>query len=115
MTTIIPSCEFRRMRDRRFKTARDSPIPPEARRQYQGLVYFPINPRMRFSVRLHRLQPADTVWIMTTHGRDRPALKIGYFEFAMHQKSYRLFAYVFLDGSLLRAAFVHSVPRCDFW
>ncbi len=89
--------QFRRMRDQRFKTAGDSPIPPEARRQFQGLAYFPINPSMRFSVRLHRLQPADTVWIMTTHGRDRPALKVGYFEFAMHQKSYRLFAYIFLD------------------
>ena len=89
--------QIREHRDQQFKTAADSPIPAPLRATFQGLSYFPIHPRMRFRLKLHRIQPPDTVWIMTTHGQDRPALKWGYFDFTVQKTPVRLFAYVFLD------------------
>ncbi len=90
--------QYRRARDEFFKNNEKSPIPAALRTSFTGLNYFPINPQLRFRVKLHPLAEPDTVDIMTTHGHDRKALRLGYFEFTYRGEVLRLYGYRFLDS-----------------
>lgn len=89
--------EYRKARDRYFAHSKNSPLLPGDKENFKGLNYFPIDPALRFTLPMHRFEQPDTIWIMTTDGVDRPALRLGYFSFTIDGKPQRLHVYRFLD------------------
>jgi len=88
---------FRAQKDLSFQSESHSPLPRGARAEFHGLKYYPVNPSLRFELPLHRLVEPDTIQIMTNRGKDRPALRYGYFTFEILWEPQKLFVYKFLD------------------
>src|SRR2546426_8499486 len=84
---------MRREKDHFFHEDPDSPIPWELREKFQGLAYFPPNPKYRLKVKLHRYPKPDPVVLATSKGVPRDMLKVGYFEFTIDGQTRRLQAY----------------------
>lgn len=57
---------------------------------YKGLEYFPVDFAYRFELPLTPNAKADTVIIMSTRGNARRALRVGWFDFKLGGKAYRL-------------------------
>jgi len=93
-----PIVQQRLARDTAFKTEEDSPIPPAERPGFQGLAYYPIDPALRFSVRLERYQSPQQVRLGTNTGEIRSALRYGSFDFTVGTQACRLEVYKLEDG-----------------
>ncbi|MCX5795351.1 MAG: DUF1684 domain-containing protein [Elusimicrobia bacterium] len=61
-------------------------------KDYHGIRYFPIDPSLRYAVRLTRDPKAETVAIRSTHSADRRATRVGWFEFMAGRTRCRLAA-----------------------
>ncbi len=83
----------RREKDAAFKNDSESPIPEKDRASFRGLDYYPVEPSLRFQVRLNRYPVPREVRIGTNTGEVRSGLRYGYFEFDVGGKTYRLQAY----------------------
>jgi hypothetical protein len=83
----------RKERDLAFKSGPHSPIPPRERAGFKGLDYFPINPELRFRLRLNRYPIPEHVRLGTNTGEIRDGLRYGYFEFVAEGQVCRLQAY----------------------
>jgi len=83
----------RREKDIAFKSGPDSPLPEKDRAGFRGLDYYPVDPSIRFQVRLNRYPSPREVRIGTNTGEVRSGLRYGYFEFEVGGKACRLQAY----------------------
>jgi uncharacterized protein len=83
----------RTTRDAAFRSDPNSPILAQDRSKFQGLAYFPINPALRFSVRLNRYSRPERIKLGTNTGEIRSGLRYGYFEFQVEAQSCRLQVY----------------------
>jgi uncharacterized protein len=83
----------REAKDEYFKSDPDSPIPQKDKSRFQGLAYYPIDPGLKFSVRLMRYQSPEQVRLGTNTGEIRSGLRYGYFEFQVQGKKLRLQVY----------------------
>ncbi len=72
------------------------PIAP-ALKTARAPTWFPVDPRYRFVIPLVPETKSDTVFIESTHGQPRPALRVGRFEFTLDDRKYRLAAYRLLE------------------
>ncbi len=86
-----------------LRTAPDSPIPSEARGDFAGLPYFPIDQGWRFAGL--GLEPYEgdapiRFGMEATKGPPRPALRAGVFRFAAGGSEHCLVAYRFLDDGV---------------
>ncbi len=88
----------RASKDAMFKSDPDSPIPSKDRLQFQGLAYFPVDPGLRFSVRLARYSSPEPVRLGTNTGEIRSGLRYGYFEFQVQGEKCRLQVYRLEDA-----------------
>jgi uncharacterized protein (DUF1684 family) len=88
-----PLIRARQERDRFFKSNPQSPIPAEDRGRFQGLNYFPINPVLRFQVKLNRYPVPERLRMATNKGEVRDALKYGYFDFPVEGHNCRVQVY----------------------
>jgi uncharacterized protein (DUF1684 family) len=88
-----PLLQIRQERDLAFKTNPQSPIPARDRGAFHGLDYFPIEPALRFRVKLIRFDRPTRVRIATNTGELREGLRYGYFEFSVSGQACRLQAY----------------------
>jgi uncharacterized protein (DUF1684 family) len=86
-------------RDAALKSSDDSPILPKDRDSFHGLVYYPIDSNLRFTVRLNRYYSPDSVRMSTNTSEVRRGLRYGYFEFQAEGKSCRLQVYRLDDTS----------------
>jgi len=66
---------------------------------FQGLNYFPINPALRFHVKLNRYQVPERLRMTTNTGEIREALRYGHFEFRLEAQDLRLQVYRMEDSS----------------
>lgn len=89
--------DYRAKKDRHFQTSSTSPLLKGDQESFSGLNYFPIDPDMRLELTLQKYASPDTIQMMTTDGRDRPALRYGYFDFEAKQQQHRLHVYKFID------------------
>jgi len=99
--TVLPEEPIQRERiqkDTLFKSDPDSPLLPEDKSKFQGLSYFPLNPELRFSVRLNRYQSPERVRLGTNTGEIRSGLRYGYFDFQVQGKPCRLQVYRLEDA-----------------
>ncbi len=88
-----PLLQERMAKDAAFKSDNNSPIPPQDRPRFQGLSYYPINPRLKFSVRLHRYASPEQIRLATNTGEIRSGLRYGYFDFQLDDQACRLQVY----------------------
>ena len=93
-----PILQQRLARDAAFKTGEDSPIPPAERPGFHGLAYYPIDPALRFSVRLERYQSPQQVRLGTNTGEIRSGLRYGHFDFEVGTQACRLEVYKLEDA-----------------
>lgn len=82
-----------------FKSDPDSPIPPNDRPQFKGLDFYPVDPSLKYSVRLIRYQSPEQVRLGTNTGEIRSGLRYGYFEFQVQGQTCRLQVYRLEDAS----------------
>lgn len=59
--------------------------------------WYPVDARYRYVLKLVEDGRQDTVWIESTHGRPRPSLRVGRFEFRLEGRDVRLAAYRLLE------------------
>ena len=97
--TEDPLVQVRRVRDRFFKESPQSPIPERDRGQFQGLDYYPIDPALRFQLKLVRYPIPVRVRLETNTGEIRDGLRYGYFEFRAEGQVCRLQAYRMEDSA----------------
>ncbi|NWG14388.1 MAG: DUF1684 domain-containing protein [Acidobacteria bacterium] len=83
----------RREKDMAFRSGSGSPLSGKDRRGFRGLDYYPVDPALRFRVRLHRHSIARRVRMATNTGEMRTGLRYGYFEFEIEGTTCRLHAY----------------------
>jgi uncharacterized protein (DUF1684 family) len=87
----------RREKDKAFLAAKDSPLPHEAKKNFHGLPYFPVNAKFRFEGGITRYDKRETFDIIASDGEKRKTLRYGYFEFQLDGKSQSLQVYKLLD------------------
>jgi uncharacterized protein (DUF1684 family) len=95
-------------KDAFFKSSHSSPIPHDARHEFTGLPYFPVDPSLRFEdLALEPYQGGEpsAFQIPTSDGQLRPAHRAGTFTFGREGAPRRLTAYV-LDGDQSDSLFV---------
>lgn len=100
---FLSSSEIQKTRDQRdeaLRTDPDSPIPDPQRATFQKLDYYPVHDGLRFKVKMRFYPNPVPVTIITTRGKERPAVKAGYLEFWFEGKKYRLQVYRLLDEDL---------------
>jgi uncharacterized protein len=85
-------------KDEGFKSGKDSPVPEQDKPGFRGLAYYPVNPGLRFSVRLYRHPGPKQVRLGTNTGEIRHGLRYGYFEFPVEGQTCRLQVYRLDDG-----------------
>jgi len=85
--------QARQERDRAFKSNPQSPILPEDRVRFQKLDYFPLNPGLRFRLKLNRYPAPARIRMATNTGEVREGLRYGYFEFSVAGEVCRLQVY----------------------
>ncbi len=93
-----PIIRERMERDAAFKSGASSPILAEERRTFRGLSYYPIDPNLRFSARLHRHPSPRQIRMGTNTGEIRSGLRYGYFEFRVLGEDCRLQVYRLEDA-----------------
>jgi uncharacterized protein (DUF1684 family) len=69
----------REQKDEYFGSDPHSPIPPDAREDFDGLAYYPIDEDYRFEVELDRDEDPDTVTVGTSTGGEQSYLEWGEF------------------------------------
>ena len=83
----------REEKNRFFATHRQSPIPPEERKKFKGLVYYPPNQEYRFELELHEHVDKKVVRMTYTKGNEGDFLRWGEFRFRISDKEQVLKAY----------------------
>jgi uncharacterized protein (DUF1684 family) len=92
---------FRAEKDEYFRLAHDSPIPHDARHDFPGLPYFPVDEALRFDALT--LEPytgsePTAFQIPTSVGKLRDAERAGVFRFELGGATQTLTGYSFKDG-----------------
>ena len=99
---------FRADKDLAFRTSDESPIPPEQRAAFKGLVYFPIDPAYRVPARLtEELSPKPVIIELETSKGQRDRLrKVGSLGFAVQGQPLRLTAFADVNARTFDQLFV---------
>ncbi len=85
--------EERELKDGFFKAHPQSPIPPEERKKFKGLDYFPLDSDYRFELELHEHDEKKLVKMIYTKGEEQEFLRWGEFWFKIGGKECRLQVY----------------------
>ncbi len=94
-----PILRERSAKDAAFRSDEGSPILPRDRPGFRGLAYYPIDPSLKFSVKLHRYPTPQQIRLGTNTGEIRSGLRYGYFEFQVGSQDCRLQVYRLEDSS----------------
>lgn len=101
-----PIVQERAAKDAAFKTDSNSPIRPQDRSTFQNLVYYPINPGLKFTVRLNRYAKPEQIRLGTNTGEIRSGLRYGHFDFQVEDQACRLQVYRLDDTANGRDAYL---------
>lgn len=99
-TSETEIAELRAQKDQILKSDPDSAIPEEQRASFNTLEYYPYDPSLRFAAKLRRYPDPPPIRIITTMGKERPAVKAGYLEFDYQGKTHRLQVYSLRDPDI---------------
>lgn len=84
---------IRREKDHFFKEDPDSPIPHGLRHEFNGLAYYPPDPKYRVRAKLIRDPNPAKVVLITSKGVPREMIRVGFLEFELDGSRHRLAAY----------------------
>ncbi len=93
-----PVIQERLAKDASLKSDTGSPIPARNKPAFHGLDYYPIDPGLRFSVRLQRYASPQQIRLGTNTGEIRSGLRYGYFDFQVGGHACRLQVYRLEDA-----------------
>jgi uncharacterized protein (DUF1684 family) len=79
--TVSELTEFRKTKDRFFKTSVQSPLTVEEKKAFHGLKYFAENPVLRFELLLEKYDKPDQVRMQTSTGDVQDYLRVGQIRF----------------------------------
>jgi len=85
--------EGRKLKDLFFVSAPRSPLPPEERRAFQGLAYWPPDPECRFELEFDEHQDKEVMRVADTGGQERNLWRWGEFRFRLEGQQCALQAY----------------------
>jgi len=94
-----PVLRERMEKDLFFKSEENSPILLHEKSGFRGLNYYPVNPNLRFSAKLHRYPRPDRIRLGTNTGEIRGGLRYGYFDFKVGAQTCRLQVYRLEDAA----------------
>jgi uncharacterized protein len=107
---------LREKRDRFFKEDDHSPLKEADRKNFKGLLYYPINLRyaMAGSIERYPTEPKPIyINLPTNKGRDKKYVKVGRFKFKWEEKNYLLQIYRPLGGGELFLPFKDKTSGGD--
>jgi uncharacterized protein (DUF1684 family) len=84
---------IRKGKDNFFRESLQSPFPQEARENFEGLAYYPIDEHYRFDLELHEHDDKVMVALDATGGDERNMLCWGEFRFVVGGRKWTLQAY----------------------
>jgi uncharacterized protein (DUF1684 family) len=90
--------QFRREKDRFFKTNAQSPLTEEQRKAFHGLAYFPENPALRFELALEKYEQPEHVRMQTSTGDVQDYWRVGQIRFQVSEQTATLQVYQSIDG-----------------
>jgi uncharacterized protein len=93
---------FRADKDDYFRSAHDSPIPHDARHDFQGIPYFPVDESLRFeglTLEPYTGSEPASFQIPTSDGKLRPAVRAGLYRFPIDGTTHTLTGYTFESGA----------------
>ena len=93
-----PVLQARLAKDKSFMSGQNSPIPSSERSGFRGLLYYPINPELRFRAKLNRYASPKQIRLGTNTGEIRSGLRYGYFDFEVENRTCRLNVYKLEDS-----------------
>ena len=93
-------------KDAQFRTARDSPIPPDRRGELLPLAYFPIDPDYDVPARLEPIEDRTVIEMPTSTGTERKMRRVGTLGFSVKGQPLKLTAFVEADARDLNRLFV---------
>lgn len=85
-------------KDQFFKKSHHSPLPHDARNNFDGLEYFPISENYLFRLPLKRYENPDTIQMETSDGMIRDYFRIGYLEFKIDEDPATIHVYQQADN-----------------
>ena len=96
-TTQADSTHYNVLRERQVKDdffhSANSPLLTAERGNFKGLDYFPVNPELRFQVRLQRYSSPRAIRMATNTGEIRSGLLYGFFEFEIEDRNCQVQVY----------------------
>ncbi len=89
--------EFRKSKDKFFKTSAQSPLTPEQKKGFKALNYYPENPTLRFVLPLERYAKPSRVTMQTSSGDTQEYYKVGQLRFKVDGQMVALQVYESVD------------------
>jgi len=83
----------RAMKDRQFRSGRNSPLTADQMRDFRQLSYFPVDPAYRVSARFVANPEPHLFAIQTSTGEERVYVRVGRLEFKLDGKNMTLMTY----------------------
>jgi len=99
---VNETMQYRRDAEEFFKNNPSSPFKTEPAVPYEGIRWFPPDPKFYFLTKLIRFEDPDTTIVVGTKGEPRPQLRIGYFPIMIDKKEYRLNVYKETNDNIRR-------------
>lgn len=85
--------EEKKLRDLFFASDPQSPLPPQDRRAFQELAYWPPDPECRFELELDEYEDREVIRVADTGGQERNLWRWGEFRFRLEGQQCALQAY----------------------
>ncbi len=89
--------DFRKAKDKFFKTSAQSPLTPEQKKTFKGLNYYPENPALRFELPLERYPKPARATMQTSTGDAQEYNKVGQVRFKADGQEAALQVYESVD------------------
>jgi len=105
--------EFRQQKDVFFKTDPQSPLRPDQRTDFDGLKYFPENPRLRITAKVEEYPDQQIVPMTTSTGAVKEYYKYGHFSFEVDGQTAALQVYQDLDRNTFFLPFVDATAPTE--
>jgi uncharacterized protein len=83
----------RELKDQYFKTAPDSPLTPEQKKEFRGLHYFPENSDLRLEAPVDKFEKLDEIQMQTSTGDIQTCVRYGRIKFQVDGKEVELTIY----------------------
>ncbi len=93
--------DFRKEKDEFFRTDPDSPLTPEQKKEFKGLIYFPENPALRLEVKVREFPTKEKITMQTTTGDTQVYSRFGRFQFSIEGRESELTIYQDSHGFFL--------------